>query len=221
VTTANKTRLGLGHVALVLAAGKGERLGGPKALLAWPAPGDGGGDVPLAIAHAETRLQAECERAVLVVRKEVANSLLGFVRPGIDLMVSTAEDVLGPAGSLATAAARLAAEDVLVVVTPVDTPPASAAIVKILVDRLVAETELVAARPTHGGRGGHPVVVRARWLERFLVPRPATLRDALGELGAACASIEVDDPRIRIDLDTPADLAGAIGRPPRFIRLPH
>jgi CTP:molybdopterin cytidylyltransferase MocA len=205
-------------VTVVLAAGKGERIGGPKALLAWPDP-SGKGEVPLAIAHAEARLQAESGRAVLVVRKEVANALLGFVRPGIDLLVSSADDALGPAGSLATAAARLAKEETLVIVTPVDTPPAAAATVALLVDRLVEGPDLVAARPVQGGRGGHPVVLRAGWLlSRFAVPKPPTLRDALGELGPACASVDVDDPRVRVDLDTPGEVASALGRPPRFIR---
>jgi CTP:molybdopterin cytidylyltransferase MocA len=215
VATTTYPRAGL--VAVVLAAGKGERIGGPKALLAWPNP-SGKGEIPLAIAHAEARLSAECGRAVLVVRKEVANRLLGFVRPGIDLLVSRADDALGPAGSLQTAAARLAVEDVIVVVTPVDTPPAAPATVAALVARLAADDELLAARPVHGGRGGHPVVLRARALERFAVPKPPTLRDALGELGPACASVDVDDPRVRVDLDTPGEVASALGRPPRFIR---
>src|SRR5207247_9920133 len=92
-------------VAIVLAAGKGERLGGPKALLAWP--GEGGADIPLAIAHAEARLQAESARVLVVTRAPIMNFLVAYVRPGIDLLSSDASDELGPAGSVGFAASLL------------------------------------------------------------------------------------------------------------------
>src|SRR5262245_22162403 len=63
-------------ITVVLAAGKGERLGGPKALLAWPSPDRAGSDHPLAIAHADARLAAESERVLIVTRRVYMRSLL-------------------------------------------------------------------------------------------------------------------------------------------------
>src|SRR5262249_52292611 len=92
-------------LAMILAAGQGTRLGGPKALLAWPA--GGGNEFPLAIAHAAERLRAESSRVLVVTRGPLVATLLSFVIPGIDLVSSDAEDELGPAGSITAAASRL------------------------------------------------------------------------------------------------------------------
>src|SRR5688500_17789170 len=113
-------------IAVVLAAGRGERLGGPKALLTWPGPA---GDEPLALAHARVRLAAECTRAIVVVRAEVATALGKLVADErITLVTSRAPDDLGPAGSLAAASEWLRAHDCaydVAVVGPVDMPPVS------------------------------------------------------------------------------------------------
>src|SRR5262249_40099678 len=147
-----------GVVTVILAAGRGDRVGGPKALLAWPSSA-GAKEVPLAIAHAEERLAAESSRAVIVTRKQLVSTLLRYVRPGIDVAASAAAEELGPAGSLASAAPRLG-EAERVIVPPVDAPPARRETVLALVARLDADPSLLAVRPLYQGRGGHPVVLR-------------------------------------------------------------
>ena len=203
-------------VTVVLAAGTGKRLGGPKALLAWPAPAGKGKELPLAVVHAETRLAAESARVLLVTRRPMMMSLLGHVRPGIDLLASDAADELGPAGSLAYAASRLGdAEGVIV--TPVDTPPARAETVARLLDRLDAEPALLAARPVYKGRAGHPVALRRAALARYQEPSPPPLRDHLKAMGAACADVDVPDTMVLVDLNTPADVMGLLKALPRFL----
>lgn len=202
-------------IAIILASGKGERLGGTKALLAWSLV-RGGPEMPLAIAHAEARLAAECGRVLVVARQPIVKKLLRHVRPGIDLIVSTAPDELGPAGSLAAAAARLgdAAE---IIVTPVDALPARADTVAQLLARLRSDPPPLAVRPVNRGRGGHPVVLRPEALARYLEPSPPPLRDHLRALGDRCADVEVDDPTVLLDMDTPGDVMRATGAPPRFL----
>lgn len=208
-------------VAIILAAGKGVRLGGPKALLLWPAARAPAGaprvELPLAIAHAEARLAAESSRALIVARGPVVRALLAYVRPGIDLLASDMVDDLGPAGSIAYAAPRLADADTALI-TPVDAPPARADTTARLLAALEAGAPLpLAARPRSGGRSGHPVVLRIAALEPYLRPSPPALRDHLRSLGARCVDVDVDDPTVRIDLNTPADIAGFLGAPPRFL----
>lgn len=210
-------------ITIVLAAGAGKRLGGPKALLAWPAATKGGAERPLAIAHAEARLAAESARVLVVVRNSVMNALLAHVRPGIDLVAWTAPDDLGPAGSLAVAAPRIGDADA-VVVTPVDVPPASAATVARLLARLDAGASSTASgapplavRPRHHGRGGHPVVLRAEALQRYLEPDPPPLREHLRSLGDRCVDEEVDDPGVLLDLNVPVDVIRVLGGPPHFL----
>lgn len=224
-------------VTIVLAAGKGERIGGPKALLAWPSalpkasgarPAGSGAaaDLPLAIAHAERRLGAESARVLIVARKAIVNELLGYVRPGIDLLSSTAADELGPAGSLAFAVSRMGAPEA-VVVTPVDTPPASREVVETLLERLRQGAALLAVRPRHGGRAGHPVVMRPGALDPYRVSldaRPKVelppLREHLRSLGDRVADVDVDDASVLIDLDTTADAVKVLGAMPRFLGQP-
>ncbi|WP_437285284.1 nucleotidyltransferase family protein [Sorangium sp. So ce406] len=209
-------------ITIVLAAGAGKRLGGPKALLAWPPATKGGIERPLALAHAEARLAAESARVLVVVRSSVFHALLAHVRPGVDLVAWTAPDDLGPAGSLAVAAPRIGDADA-VIVTPVDVPPASAATVARLLARLEAAATSassappLAVRPRHNGRGGHPVVLRAEALQRYLEADPPPLRDHLRALGDRCVDEEVDDPGVLHDLNVPVDVIRVLGGPPRFL----
>lgn len=201
--------------SVVLAAGAGKRLGGPKALLVWPGPK--GSERPLAVAHAEERLAHESARVLVVTRKPTVKVLLGHVRPGIDLLASDAPDELGPAGSLAFAVPRLDDAEI-VIVTPVDTPPAKADTVARLLAALAGDPALVAARPVYGGRAGHPVAIRRAGLARYGEPSPPPLRDHLHALGAACGAVDVADTTVLIDLNTPADVMGTLRVLPRFFK---
>jgi CTP:molybdopterin cytidylyltransferase MocA len=219
-------------ITIILAAGAGKRIGGPKVLLAWPAslpdesiaaprgadrrPALKGKDRPLAIAHAEMRLASESKQALIVTRGAYIPALFGYVRPGIDLLASDAADDLGAAGSLAFAVSRLPRAD-RIIVTPVDAIPARPATVARLLLRLANDPKLLAVRPTYHGRGGHPVVLRPEALEPYRGPRPPTLRDHLRSLGDRCADEEVNDPTVLIDLDTPEDVMGVLRQVPRFL----
>jgi molybdenum cofactor cytidylyltransferase len=187
---------------VVLAAGEGRRLGGPKALLTWPLLPQRW-LVPLAVAHVESR--PECGRILCVTRPEVAAVLRRHApttwSARVRLVEATPPD---PAGSLAAAA--LLVDDEVVLVTPVDVPPASAAVVAALVDAL-ADPAVLAARPLHAGRRGHPVALRGAPLARYRDPEPPPLRDFLRGLGAAVADVPVDDPQILVDIDSADDLA--------------
>jgi CTP:molybdopterin cytidylyltransferase MocA len=186
---------------VVLAAGAGERMGGPKAMLVV----DG---EALALLHVRRLREAGCARVVLVTRPELAERLR---RAEHEVAVSTAPD---PAGSLAVGLRALDPSPVaLVAITPVDALPARAATIARLAAAVGADVE--AATPSHGGRGGHPVLLRAGVLAGFIdAPRP--LRDVLAALGARRARVEVDDPAVAIDLDSPADVVAATGASPRF-----
>jgi CTP:molybdopterin cytidylyltransferase MocA len=183
---------------VVLAAGAGERMGGPKALLVID------GEL-LARAHARRLREAGCAHVVIVTRAELAHR---FEHDG-QVAVSSAPD---PAGSLAIGLRALApSPEDIVVVTPVDAWPGRVETIALLVAAVRDGAD--AATPSRAGRGGHPVAVRARVLEAD-VPRP--LRDALADLGPLRVRLEVDDPGVAIDLDTPDDVKRVTGAPPRF-----
>ena len=211
---------------IILAAGDGERMGGPKALLAvrW---GEGPGELPLAIAHARSMLDGGAVRVALVTRAATARELSRFAQRGLDVIVSEADAALGPAGSLRVALDFLAARErsasaalsdprSLYLVTPVDTPPSTHATRKALLDALGADTNAMAARPTFEGRRGHPVLIDPVGLDALRKGVATSLRDVLREMGPACADAPVSDRRVVIDLDTPADVESWYGAPARF-----
>ncbi len=212
-------------VCVILAAGRGTRMGGPKALLAWPRPD--GAALPLALVHARARLAVDCESAVIVTRAKVATILASYHPAGpCHFVSSAAPDEQGPAGSLAAAVAhldarepRLAATDAILI-SPVDCLPASPAVVAALRATLAGGgSRTLAVRPRHGGRGGHPVLIRPAVLAPYREASPPPLRDVLRGLGEQLADCQVDDNSILGDVDTPQDYARHTGdvHGPRFL----
>jgi len=194
-------------VTIVLASGRGTRLGGPKALLAWRHHDE---TIPLAVAHVRSRMNAESARALIVTRDDIAERLAPHIAnvDGAELVISHATDEQGAAGSIAAAMAALdVLEDTLLLLTPVDCPPASTATAQVLLARLRADETLLAARPQHGSRRGHPVVLRAAALEPYRQGQAPPLRDRLRELGDAVVDVAVNDARVLADIDTEQDFA--------------
>lgn len=182
---------------VVLAAGLGGRMGGRKARILL-------GEVPLVAAHAMRLREAGAREVVAVVRAEDEELLRGRARVAISSEVDQA-------GSLARGLDRLASGGDLVIVTPVDVLPASVATIRALARAIAGGA--AAAVPTLGGKGGHPVAVRASVLH---AGRGRPLRDVLAELGAQCLRVEVDDAAVLTDLDAPEDVERVLGAPVRF-----
>lgn len=212
------------YVAIVTAAGLGERMGGPKALLAvrW---GDGTGELPLAIAHARAHLdEGGAERVLVVVKPEVAGMLSRFNQRALDIVVSTAPEALGPAGSIQRALLVLPkSPDAWIMIEPVDMPSSTRAIRSRLLAGAGRSPAPDAVRPMHGGRRGHPVLVRRRVLDPLTTASPPTLRDVLHSLPAWQADrpggvldVDVVDPRATTAFDVPADVLAFYGEPARF-----
>jgi CTP:molybdopterin cytidylyltransferase MocA len=184
-------------VMLVLASGRGNRIGGPKALLHWT---DGH---LLATAHANTGSMV-CGRVVVVARAYVATLLrphLSHEMSNAMVVTSSAPGPLGPAGSIAAAVrAGVLRGMSWSLVTPVDAVPVVPSTIRSLYSAAVAGVQAV--RPHFEGRGGHPVLIRSEILSNaYLAERPDPLRDVLRSV--RCAIACVDDPRVVIDINTP------------------
>jgi molybdenum cofactor cytidylyltransferase len=193
-------------VGIVLAAGDGVRMGGSKALLTL----DGVSGVE---AHATKLRDAGCSQVVAAIRP-LALASLGVVKEA-RLVASDAPD---QAGSLAVVLreVRLLA-DVIVIVTPVDAAPAGLMTLEKLVDEV--ERGAQAATPRFEGKSGHPMVCRRSVLEPYMTRKASypPLREVLRGLGSARVRIDVSDPRVVVDLDTPEDVVALTGQPPRFV----
>ncbi len=196
-------------VCVVLASGRGVRMGGPKALLWW----DASQSVTLAQAHVLARSR-ECGRVVVVTRHDIGRRLRELC--ALEVIVSDEPDEHGPAGSIA-AACRAGALDAagLAVLTPVDVPPVGSETVERLLGAIDGDVQ--AARPRFGTRRGHPVAVRSACLcEVYAGQARPPLRDVLRSLADRCVDVTVDDPDVLADLDTMDAFEARTGRPPRF-----
>ncbi len=184
-------------------------MGGPKALLCWNP------DEPLAVTHVKLLASVVDGPIVVVTRAAIAETLLS-VAPEMSVVVSDKPDPWGPAGSIAAA---------------MQTPELLDSVwtLLVLVDQVPFSTETLLAlsrgrgddvdaiRPVHNGRGGHPVLVRTKLLHQFFhADTEQTLRDVFRDPDTRRADVDVDDPTVLQDLDTPILFEQLTGRTPHF-----
>jgi len=190
-------------VAVLLAAGAGRRMGGPKALLRI------GGESFLAHG-AKTLARPGVARVVAVLGHHAARvAAEAGAPPGVALTENPRYEV-GMLSSILRGideAERLAADAVLL--HPVDHPLVDPA----TVDRVVAALEqgAVIAVPTHDGRRGHPGgFARAAWAALRAAPAGRGARAVLADHPAWVVHVP-GDARCVVGIDTPADYERWIG----------
>jgi CTP:molybdopterin cytidylyltransferase MocA len=191
---------GMRVVAIVLAAGGGRRMGGPKALLPL---GEGtflahacrlfarpGVDSVVAVLGAQARrVRAEAvlpAGVTVVVNRRWRRGMLTSVWKGLD------------------AAEALAGDAVLL--HPVDNPFVEPATIDAVVGALAGGAEI--AVPSHGGRRGHPAgFARSVWPALRAAPLEGGARTVLAARPDRVVHVAAG-PDCLVDLDTPADLEG-------------
>jgi molybdenum cofactor cytidylyltransferase/nicotine blue oxidoreductase len=190
-------------VGLLLAAGAGRRMGGPKALLR-----DGRG-VPFLDRMIGVLFEGGCERVTVVVgaaAPEVTAVLVeaGWVDdPAVDTVV--AEDWQEGMGASLRAGLRSLGEGEAALVTLVDLPDVDEAVVRRVAGVASGTDALV--RATYDGRPGHPVLIgRNHW--------PGVLSTAHDDQGAReylathdHLTCECGDLATGKDVDGPDDLS--------------
>jgi molybdenum cofactor cytidylyltransferase len=194
-------------VGLVLAGGDSTRMGEPKALLTY----DGQPFLGVVLAR---MAQAGLDRRVVVLGRHADRIRRSIDLEGIQAVVNPrpecgqlsslqegARALLGPGGTGEAAA---------VVVALVDHPAVAASTYTALVSAWreagQAEDAVVVAR--QAGKRGHPVLIGRRALVRALeLPATASMREALRLPGTVRHEVDVDDPGVHRDVDTPEDYA--------------
>ncbi len=186
-------------VGLVLAAGAGRRMGGPKALVRLT---DGG---PTLVETAVARVAAGgCDHVVVVVG--AAGDEVAALVDGVEVVHAQGWDE-GMGASLRAGLAHLQGGDAdLALVTLVDLPDVSAEVIGRVVATAVADGPAALVRAAYGGVPGHPVAIgREHWA--------AVITSAAGDRGARDhlratphRLVECGDLATGRDLDTAADL---------------
>ncbi|MBL8755827.1 MAG: NTP transferase domain-containing protein [Planctomycetes bacterium] len=181
-------------VAIVPAAGKGERMGADKALL------DLGGTTAIA------RIVATCRAAgvdeVLVVRRDGAAPLPAGTAAQVVVVPPGGE----MADSLRAAQAALPASSTNVLVFPVDHALVEAETVVALL--ATVERGAAIALPLFRRRPGHPIALRRDVFAEIAEPT-ALLRDLVKRDPARVRVVPSANPWVHADLDHPEDLRAA------------
>ena len=186
---------------MLLAAGESRRMGYPKALLEI----DG---VPF-VARLATAMLQVMPRLVVIVGAH-AERVRGAI-PN-DNRISIVHNPDWPRGQLSSIKAGLRAiaqEADAVMIHLTDHPTVKADTFGAVAEAYrKAEKPIVIAR--HDGRRGHPVLfARATFAELLDAPEDQGARVVVNADSGRVAYVDVDDPGILLDLDTPEDLARA------------
>ncbi len=191
---------GGGNVAgIVLAGGRSQRMGEPKALL----PVEGTTFLERAV-----RVLAEggCDPVVAVVPSgEAGESFLALAtRAGARAVVNPdpeAEQI----DSLRHGLHALGGGVLGAAVLPVDHPRVQSTTVAALLAAF-RESGAPVVRPVHGERPGHPVVLaRAVWKELEAPDLEHGARDVVHRHHGEIHEVQVDDPGVAIDVNTPEE----------------
>jgi molybdenum cofactor cytidylyltransferase len=192
--------------AILLAAGESRRMGYPKPLLRV-----GGASF---IAHAITLALGVADRLVIVLGAH-AGRIRSTVAPDSRIIVVENPNFKrGQLSSLKVGLAEvIAAGADAVVVHLADHPLVAAVTFRALIDDY-RKTALPIVVPRYNGHRGHPVLFdRTLFAELMAAPEDQGARVVVDADAARVRYVEVDDPGVVLDLDTPADLASA-GLPP-------
>lgn len=193
--------------AVVLAAGASRRMGRPKALLQL-----GGRTFVLSVVDALST--AGITDIFVIVRRDTHDAIAAALSdiPAVRVLVNMHADD----GQLSSLITGLDTADVPgvsgVLVTLVDVPLVTPATVRTLIARAAVSASPI-LRAVHDGRHGHPVIFKREVFAALRGADPSVGAKAImREIGVE--DIEVDDPGILQDFDTPDDyrrlLAGEI-----------
>jgi 4-nitrophenyl phosphatase len=188
--------------AVILAAGASTRFGKPKQLLDW-------GGVPLLVHVADAALAAGLEPVIVVLgcQAETARAALG-ARPVRAVMNWRWE--AGMSASVQVGLAVLPPTTDAAIFLQCDQPLITPDLLRALVVRF-EESDAPIVHPTHAGRRSTPVLFARRLFpELAQVSGDKGGRSLIARHAKDVAAIEVADPNVLTDVDTPADYERAL-----------
>ncbi len=187
-------------------AGVSRRMGASKALL-------DAGDGPF-LRHAIDALRGGgCDPVVVVVR-DVCGPEAELARAAGALVVANPEPEGGPVTSLRAALEHLGRAPAGVAYLPVDHPLVTAATVRTIVDAFRSRDAPMVVPLHRGARGHPPVFARALFAELADPSLCGGARTVVHRHLDRAYLLEVDDPAVLLDLDTPEAYQRAFGRLP-------
>ena len=189
---------------ILLAAGESSRMGQLKALLPWR-------NTTLLEHQLSSLLDAGVEQIVVVVGHD-ADSLKPLIEAVEGASWTLNNDYLqGKTTSLKTGVAALAGQAISDVLLLNVDQPRNAATVRTLLERHQASSFRITI-PTHGGKGGHPILISAELLPELaeIDEESQGLKAVVRRYVYATERFELDDPSVLWDLNTPEQYQKAL-----------
>ena len=178
---------------LILAGGASRRMGRPKALLEYQ------GETFLG--RLQRVLFTNCDPVVVVVGHDAAT-----IRPALDpraVVVVNPDPERGMLSSLQAGLERLSQAE-WVLFLPLDYPAIHSDTVARLCESPTATHNIV--MPRYQGRRGHPVLITQTIIQELLaLPVDGAARDVIRSHNDEILYLDVNDPAILMDVDTPED----------------
>ncbi len=192
--------------AVVLAAGRGRRMGADNKLL-MPFGGK-----PMIRHVVEAVLASRARPVVVVVGYEGERVVQALAHLGVQVAVNPDFDA-GLARSLQTGVAALPAEVDGAVVVLGDMPRITAPLVDRLIDAFRPEEGAGIVVPVRAGVRGHPVLFGRAFFDAIrALEGDVGARSLLAAFPEAVREVEVEDAAIHLDVDTPEQFAALVGR---------
>jgi molybdenum cofactor cytidylyltransferase len=191
------------RIGVIVAAGRGGRMGGKKQLTPWQSPV---GDAKPLVAAAYDAISPICERIVVVVGHEAEAVAAALGERPFERALGDADEPMFESIRVGLRAVRRLDQKAYVVLQPGDHPEVSAATLKLLKDWSL-KRPVRAVIPEYGGRGGHPALIPPDLVAQLA---QTECPDGLGQFWLdhpeLCERVSVNDAGVVRDIDTPADL---------------
>jgi len=190
---------------ILLAAGESRRMGFPKPLLRL--------NSHTFIEHAALAMLDSVAQLIIVLGAHAERVRAAIPRDSRVTVVDNPDWRQGQLSSLRTGLCAIGRDAAAAMVHLTDHPTVQPATYSALASEFGrSPTQILIAR--HHGRRGHPVIfARGIFDELMVAPNEGGARVVVNADPSRVAYLEVDDPGVTLDLDTPADLARA-GLPP-------
>jgi molybdenum cofactor cytidylyltransferase len=190
--------------AILLSAGESSRMGQLKALLPWRGR--------TLLEHQVSGLREGGADRVVVVLGHRAEELIPLVESSVGATwVLNPHYLQGKTTSIKTGLSALDADAVSeILLLNVDQPRSAADIARILETH--RRNGYSVTVPTHGGKGGHPIVMSITLLGELLAIDEETqgIKAVVGRRPEAVNRLPLDNPEILLDLNTPDQYREAV-----------
>jgi molybdenum cofactor cytidylyltransferase len=206
IVTRPQPRVGVGlednrHVAaIILAAGKSSRMGGPNKLLEHLRGN------PLVRIVAEQALASQAS-PVVVVTGHMADEVKAALK-GLDVTFAhNPQFATGLASSVKAGVAALRDDVVGAVICLGDMPDVDASLIDRLIEAFAPDKGALIAIPVSGGRRGNPVLWSRRFFDELMtLEGDVGARHLIAKHGEAVAEVTTDGQSAFLDIDTPEAL---------------